>query len=71
MPYCSAIKQIDMPGEEIALTVAKGVVEMGLNKLSTKTRRIVFNTIQVVFGLTIAIIALGKLYKEVVKEEGI
>jgi len=52
-----------MPGEEIALAVVKQAVEKGLTKLSPKTKAIVFNSIQAVFGVAICIVAVNKLYK--------
>ena len=57
-----------MSGEEIALAVIKNAVEKGLNHLSPKSKTIVFNSIQAIFGLTICIIAVDRLCKAVFKD---
>ena len=52
-----------MQGDIIALTIAKEAVGTGLDKLSPKTKTIVFNSIQMVFGFTVGVIAAIKLYE--------
>lgn len=51
-----------MQGDLIALTIAKEAVGTGLDKLSPKTKTIVFNSIQMVFGFAVGVMAAVKLY---------